>query len=114
MSKNSSYQDLQRIDADAEPERVACLHPDPTKEAPSLDRRVYEATKAAIMAAVPTTGPGLIAAGLRDEVAARTPDWLWSSTSVGWATTVVKLDLLARGLIRRVPTEGMPRLLRRP
>ncbi|GAA1698183.1 hypothetical protein GCM10009765_54490 [Fodinicola feengrottensis] len=93
---------------------VQCLHPNPAKSAPPLDRRLYDITRAAIFDAVPTTGRGLLAAALSTEVARRTPPGTYVTTSVGWCTTLVKLDLLARGQLLRVPTEGMPRLLRRP
>jgi hypothetical protein len=95
-------------------DEVQCRHPNPEKVAPSLDRRLYELTRSAILDAVPTTGPGMIAASLSTEVARRTPPGAYAGSSVGWCTTLVKLDLQARGLLLRVPTEGMPRLLRRP
>ncbi|WP_163573236.1 hypothetical protein [Fodinicola feengrottensis] len=37
---------------------VQCLHPNPAKSAPPLDRRLYDITRAAIFDAVPTTGRG--------------------------------------------------------
>jgi hypothetical protein len=93
---------------------VQCLHPDPAKSAPMLDRRLYDLTRAAILDAVPTTGRGLLTASLRTEVANRVPPQAYATVAVGWCTTLVRLDLQARGLLLRVPTEGMPRLLRRP
>jgi hypothetical protein len=95
-------------------EVVQCRHPNPAKTSPPLDRRLYNLTRSAILDAVPTTGRGLIAASLSTEVARRTPVGAYAGSSVGWCTTLVKLDLQARGLLMRVPTEGMPRLLRRP
>jgi hypothetical protein len=95
------------------PERVQCLHPDKTKTAPSVDGYLYEVTRAAILDAVPSRGEGLLFATLRDEVQRRTPPGTWARASVGWYTTVVKLDLEARGLLLRAATRGAQRLYRR-
>jgi hypothetical protein len=96
------------------PARVQCRHPDPAKSAPSLDARLYGLTRAAILDAVPMRGEGLLFALLRDEVERRTPPGTWATASVGWYTTVVKLDLEARGLLQRAATRGPQRLYRRP
>jgi len=93
---------------------VQCLHRDKRKLAPRIDRHLYEVTRAAILDAVPTRGEGLAFRALVGEVARRTPPETWVRASVGWYTTVVKLDLEARGELRRVPTSGPQRLLRRP
>jgi hypothetical protein len=95
-------------------ERVQCLHPDPRKTAPSLDRYLYEVTREAILDAVPMRGEGLPLHSLRGEVERRTPPATWSRASVGWYTTVVKLDLEARGLLQRAATRGLQRLYKRP
>jgi hypothetical protein len=95
-------------------ERVQCLHPDPAKTAPSVDKHLYEITRAAILDAVPVRGEGLLAASLRAEVEKRTPPVTWQHASVGWYTLVVKLDLEARGLLQRAATEGPQRLYQRP
>jgi hypothetical protein len=94
-------------------ERVQCRHPDPAKSAPSIDRRIYDVTRAAIVDAVPTLGEGLLFALLPAEVERRTPPGTWATASVGWYTTVVKLDLEARGVLRRAATSGPQRLYRR-
>jgi hypothetical protein len=100
--------------SDAVPERVQCRHPDPAKSAPSIDRRLYDVTRDAILEAVPLRGEGLPFARLRDEVERRTPPGTWATASVGWYTTVVKLDLEARGVLQRAATRGPQRLYRRP
>jgi hypothetical protein len=96
------------------PARVQCRHPDPRKSAPSVDGRLYALTRAAILDAVPSRGEGLLFGALRGEVERRTPPGTWASASVGWYTTVVKLDLEARGLLQRAATSGAQRLYRRP
>jgi hypothetical protein len=100
--------------SDAVSERVQCRHPDPAKSAPSIDRGMYEAVRDAILDAVPMRGEGLPFAQLPGEVERRTPPGMWSAASAGWYTTVVKLDLEARGLLQRAATRGPQRLYRRP
>jgi hypothetical protein len=96
------------------PARVQCRHPDAAKSAPSIDARLYALTRAAILDAVPMRGEGLLLGALPAEVERRTPPGTWSAASVGWHTTVVKLDLEARGLLQRAATSGPQRLYRRP
>jgi hypothetical protein len=100
--------------SDAVSDRVQCRHPDPAKSAPSIDRGMYEVTRDAILAAVPMEGEGLPFAGLAGEVERRTPPGTWATASVGWYTTLVKLDLEARGVLQRAATRGPQRLYRRP
>jgi hypothetical protein len=95
-------------------EHVQCLHPNPTKTAPSIDRYLYEVTRAAILDAVPMRGEGIPLHALGGEVERRTPPGTWTRASVGWYTTVVKLDLEARGLLQRAATRGLQRLYKRP
>jgi hypothetical protein len=100
--------------SDAVSERVQCRHPDPAKSAPSIARLLYDVTRAAILDAVPVRGEGLPFAALPGEVERRTPPGTWATASVGWYTTVVKLDLEARGVLLRAATRGPQRLYRRP
>ena len=51
--------------------------------------------------------------GMWDKLPPNTPHLpkdLIEKTSVGWWTTVLKLDLEARGLIERLPTKGRQRV----
>lgn len=93
--------------------RIQTRHPDPTKSMPAIDRWKYEAVRKAILAAVPKTGEGLLFKDLpgrvRDLVA---PESLENLGSVTWYTTTVKLDLEARGEVKRVPGSRPQRLLR--
>ncbi|HEY0486409.1 MAG TPA: hypothetical protein VGD72_09185 [Mycobacteriales bacterium] len=95
------------------PERVQCRHPDPAKSGPRIDRWLYDVTRAAILDAAPLRGDGLPLSTLAGEVERRTPPGTWAAASVGWYTTVVKLDLEARGLLLRAATTGPQRLYRR-
>jgi hypothetical protein len=92
--------------------KVQMQHPEGRK-APSIEESMYEAVRSAILAALPRSGPGVAFRDLSEEVAARTPAELWSVASLGWYTTVVKLDLEARDEIYRVPEAVPQRLLRR-
>ena len=93
-------------------ERVEALHPDPKKKGTTISREMYEAVREAILAAVPGEEPGLRFMDLSREVELRAPKGLFENASVGWYTTTVKLDLEARGLIRRVPGVSPQRLVR--
>ncbi len=66
----------------------------------------------AILDAVPGDEPGLRFMDLSKEVEQRAPRRLFENASVNWYTTTVKLDLEARGLIRRVPGVSPQRLVR--
>ena len=93
-------------------ERVEALHPDPKKKGTTISREMYEAVREAILAAVPGEEPGLRFMDLSREVELRAPKGLFENASVGWYTTTVKLDLEARGLIKRVPGVSPQRLVR--
>lgn len=73
----------------------------------------YNATKKVIVATVPRIRGGIPTNGLPKMVARRLPaDLLPAEGSASWYTTVVKLDLDARGLIERIPGQ-VPQRLRR-
>ena len=94
-------------------DRVQTLHPDPAKSAPRIDAWKYEAVRGAILAAVPRQEPGLPFGELPAAVrAALPPEELDALGSVGWYTTVVKLDLEARGELQRSAGRGPQRLIR--
>ena len=50
--------------------------------------------------------------GLAERVAEHVPQDVLASTSCGWWTTSVKLDLEARGLIQRIGRPGAQRVRR--
>jgi hypothetical protein len=82
------------------------LHPE-GKEGVNVDKEKYEAVKQAILDAVGSAGE-LPFSDLSVEVEQRVPVF---DGSYGWYTTIVKLDLEARGLIERVPKKS-PQYLR--
>jgi hypothetical protein len=75
-------------------------------------RDKYDATRKAILEVVRANGEGVLFSELPRAVARKLPKALFANASVPWYTTVVKLDLEARGEIERVPG-AKPQRLRR-
>lgn len=94
-------------------DRVQTRHPDPTKSMPAIDCWKYEAVRKAILTAVPEKGEGLPFKELPGRVrGSLDAESLRDLGSVSWYTTTVKLDLEARGELKRVPASRPQRLLR--
>ena len=93
-------------------ERVKVLHPDPNRKGTRISRVMYEAVREAILGAVPNGEPGLPFKDLTGEVEKCVPKHLFQSASVSWYTVTVKLDLEARGLVKRLPGSRPQRLIR--
>ena len=71
-----------------------------------VDRAKYEATRTAMLAALPKRGPGLSQAEMVEAVKRRLPEALFPGGATGgWWTKCVQLDLEAKGLVLR---EGRP------
>lgn len=96
----------------SKPEMMEALHPDPTKNGTRVTKSTFEAYRAAMLKVVPTTEEGVPFTGLSDAVAEHVDPELLETTSAGWWTTVVKLDLEARGVIERIPGKGRQRVRR--
>jgi hypothetical protein len=78
-----------------------------------IDREKYEKVKAAILKVVPMNDAGIPFKDLPKAVARVLGEKLGPVRgSVSWYTTVVKLDLEARGLIERIPASRPQRLRR--
>jgi hypothetical protein len=78
-----------------------------------ISREKYDAVRAAILETVPCDAEGIRFKDLPKEVARRVPNGLFPKKgSASWYTTVVKLDLEARGLIERIPGSNPQRLRR--
>jgi len=94
--------------------KVQTKHPQKGKTAPRIDKDRYEAFRKAILAAVPRNREGVRFMDLPQAVASRLPAAVRAEVgSVSWYTTVIKLDLEARGAIERVPGSSPQRLRRR-
>lgn len=77
-----------------------------------VDRSKYEAMRAALLAVLPKTPPGLSVAEAKAELLPLLPDDLFpEGAKAGWWLKAVQLDLEAKGLIQRVA--GKPLRLHR-
>jgi len=85
-------------------ERVLCENPDPDKQPTRIARWKYDLVRGAILAALCSAADGLAYRGLVAEVRSEIgAEELQRLGSASWYTTVVKLDLEAKGEIERVP-----------
>ena len=94
-------------------ERIQLRNPDPKKKGPLLPKDRYRVLRAAALATLPATPPGLTLAEFREALAARlarTKGWD-RSLSAPWYGMAIKLDLEARGELTR--TGSPQRLVRR-
>jgi hypothetical protein len=93
--------------------RIQLRHPDRAKAGARIELWKYEAVKRAILHVVPRKAPGLPFAGLAAGVSRElTRAERLKMGSIGWYTVSVKLDLEARGFLRRVPGVVHQRLIR--
>ena len=68
----------------------------------SVDADKYLAMKAAVLAVLPTSAPGLTLVELRDRLGSHLPESLFpAGAKAGWWMMGVQLDLLAKGVIAR-------------
>ena len=93
-------------------DRVLCQNPDPEKQGTRIPRWKYELVSDAIFCALGKRPGGLPFRDLPTCVrSCLTRDDVAKLGSVSWHTTVVKLDLEARGKIERIPGTR-PQMLR--
>lgn len=78
--------------------RIQLRHPDPSKRLDRIDRNKYEAMKSAILESI-RESPDITFSNLLDAVVMRLGPGFDGSHA--WYCTCVKLDLEARGMIRR-------------
>jgi hypothetical protein len=95
-------------------DRIQLRHPDRAKKMPRIDRRTYSVVRRTALATLPKQEPGMTWTDFRDTVAKRlSREKGWDRTlNAWWYTTAVKLDLEARGEIRRIPKASPQRLTR--
>ena len=91
-------------------EMFEARHPDPHKQGTRVTKATYDSYRAALLQVIPSDEDGVPFAELRELVLPHLPAGLSDTTSPGWWTTTVKLDLEARGLIERVPGSKPQRL----
>ncbi|MEM7335244.1 MAG: hypothetical protein AAF490_24415 [Chloroflexota bacterium] len=93
-------------------EMMEALHPDPNKNGTRVTKATFEAYREAILKVIPTDDEGIQFVDLSKAAEPHVSKELLENTSIGWWTTVVKLDLEARGIIERVPGKGRQRVRR--
>jgi hypothetical protein len=91
---------------------IPTRNPGRGKKGPRVDGARYEAMKAALLAVIPRTREGVTFASLPGLVERKLPRALFEGASIPWYVATVKLDLEARGLIRRVANASPQRLRR--
>jgi hypothetical protein len=88
-------------------ERVTTLHPDPAKQGVRISKNKYDQVTLAILFAI-RHNPSITFRELTAEVDKKLAGTF--DGSIGWYVTTVKLDLEARGVVRRLPGSGPQRL----
>lgn len=95
-------------------EMIQLRHPDPSKRNARIANDAYAVARRTVLEVVPATEPGITLAAYLDEVAAKLPKAEgWDpSLSARWYAMAMKLDLEARGELRRVNRRPPQRLVR--
>jgi hypothetical protein len=88
-------------------ERILTQHPDPDKQGTNIDRDKYDVIRRAILEVIREHGE-ITFQDLNRAVRDRIQEGF--EGSVTWYVTTVKLDLEARGLIKRVPRSRPQRI----
>lgn len=71
-----------------------------------VDRRKYEAMRAALLAVLPASEPGLTPADAKASVLPKLPEELFpGGDKAGWWLKAAQLDLEAKGVIKRAATK---------
>ena len=85
-------------------ERIQLRNPDPQKKGARIARDQYDIARRVALACVPATGTGMTLTDFRERVAKRLARAKgWDKTASGsWYSMAIKLDLEARGEIKRV------------
>ena len=95
-------------------EMIQLQHPDPTKRNARIASDAYSVARRTVLAVVPAREPGITLPAYLDEVAARLPKAKgWDpSLSPRWYAMAMKLDLEARGELKRINRKPPQRLVR--
>lgn len=69
---------------------------------PTVDARMYDAMRSALMGALPQESPGLTQAEMRETVIPHLPEGMFpGGAKSGWWAKTVQLDLEAKGVVVR-------------
>jgi hypothetical protein len=95
-------------------DRIRLRHPDPTKKTARIARGAYDVARRTVLAVVPADEPGITLNAYLADVASRLPKAKgWDpSLSAGWYAMAMKLDLEARGELKRINKRPPQRLVR--
>jgi hypothetical protein len=93
---------------------IQLRHPDPSKKTARIARDAYDVARRTVLAIVPVDEPGITLDDYLGEVAIRLPKAKgWDrSLSASWYAMAMKLDLEARGELKRVNRKPPQRLVR--
>ena len=95
-------------------DRIQLRHTDPTKKTARMARDTYAVARRTVLEIVPAKEPGITLNAYLDEVATRLPKVKgWDpSLSASWYAMAMKLDLEARGELKRINRKPPQRLVR--
>lgn len=94
-------------------ERRVCQTPTPGRQGTRIIRWKYDLVRGAILKSVPRKGEGVLFKELQAKVAGcLTAQEKQALGSIGWYTTVVKLDMEVNQELKRIPGSTPQRLLR--
>jgi hypothetical protein len=95
-------------------EMIQLRHPDPTKKTARIAKDAYAVAHRTVVAVVPAAEPGITLPAYLDEMEAKLPKATgWDpSLSPRWYAMAMKLDLEARGELKRINRRPPQRLVR--
>lgn len=95
-------------------DRIQLRHRDPSKKTATIARDSYAVARRTILELVPAEEPGITLNDYLDAVATRLPKVKgWDpSLSASWYAMAMKLDLEARGELKRINNRPPQRLIR--
>jgi hypothetical protein len=95
-------------------DRIQLQHPDPTKRNARIASDAYTVARRTVLSIVPATEPGITLNDYLAAVAAKLPKAKgWDpSLSASWYAMAMKLDLEARGELKRINRKPPQRLIR--
>jgi hypothetical protein len=95
-------------------DRIQLRHPDPSKKTATIASDSYAVARRTILALVPAEEPGITLNDYLAAVATKLPEAKgWDpSLSASWYAMAMKLDLEARGELKRINTRPPQRLVR--
>lgn len=95
-------------------DRIQLRNPEPTKSSPKMERATYSLARSVALAVIPAREPGITLPDYLETMRRSLPKaegWP-AGASAGWWAMAIKLDLEARGELRRVKAKPPQRLVR--